>query len=350
MNLPEWPVGDAFEAGGDEFGDPEYGGDEIGAAEFGDPEFGDPEYGGDEWGDPEMGNPRVRGRASRVRPRGRAGSAARGRSARPTAPRPRAAAASAGAGRSPMAGFMGLARTSGARLGATSAVRGLTMGHTSQLRSLVGANPGLARAASTEAAIRRAAQPGDVYFVHVDGTADRIAGPVPLAATLRPAEVRAVAATFFQNQPFTPRVFGFPVVGPNFQLDVDSSLSTTNQGPLANGTLWTWMGQIIEITSSLLNSQPLQITILVTVNATTSFTYTYRLAPRTNLVRFNTMHGDVLNGAMPRVRFAPTTVAAVASGTSRIVVSGLATAVFTVGLRHFVSGDAQVEAFLRLVG
>lgn len=350
MSLPEYPVGDAFEAGGDEFGDAEFGGDELGTPEFGDPEFGDPEFGDPEFGDPEYGQPRMRGRG---------GPRARGRS-RPMPgrrmPTRSAGAARRGGGAVPprstgaLGGFMGLARTAGARQGALSAVRGLTMGHTSQLRSLVGSSPTLARAATTEAAIRRAAQPGDVYFVHVDGTADRIAGPVPLAATLRPAEVRAVAASFFQNAPFTPRVFGFPVVGPNFQLDVDSSLSTTNQGPLANGTVWTWMGQIIEITASLLNSQPLQISILVTTAAGVSFTYTYRLAARTNLVRFNTMHGDVLNGAMPRVRFAPTTVAAVASGNSRIVISGLATAVFTVGLRHFVSGDAQVEAFLRLVG
>lgn len=182
------------------------------------------------------------------------------------------------------------------------------------------------------------------FYEGYTGISQRISGPVLGGVNLRRAECAALAAAILLNPAFTPQVFPFSVVGPNLQLDIDSTLS----GPLGVGVLFDWTGDLIQIVAPMLSAQPAVFTITRIINGVAS-SYSLQLKAQANGASLYQINANTY-AATPRITNDRLTTAAVATGNHRITISGLDVSIFSATLQHFIPGDSSAEKVLKALG
>lgn len=191
--------------------------------------------------------------------------------------------------------------------------------------------------------LQKAAAP-DVLFERYTGLDNRVSGEVPPNARLRPSETQAVSSATFLNAAFAPANVPFTVTGPT---ELTLAINAALAGFLPAGTLWTWLGDLIRISSPVLTANPVSFTLTRTLGGVAT-TYMYSIPSMTNLSRITQLNGRMV-AALPRVAAQIVTVDPVPALANSIVISGLPTAAgaYAANLRFIVPGDTEVEGLLR---
>lgn len=189
-------------------------------------------------------------------------------------------------------------------------------------------------------ALQKATAP-DVLYERYSGVDNRVSGELPPDARLRASEVSAISTATFLNPTFAPQSFNFPVVGLNFELVINSTLAPL----LPVGTEWTWLGDILRISSSVLNANPVTFTVTRTLGGVAT-QYVYTIPAMTNLSGITAFNGRLI-AAVPRLSAQQVTVDPVPDLANQITISGLNTTFYSVSARFFIPGDSEVEGLLR---
>lgn len=188
-------------------------------------------------------------------------------------------------------------------------------------------------------ALQKAAAP-DVLYERYTGVDNRVSGELPPDARLRASETSAISTATFLNPTFAPQSFGFTPVGPNFELVINSTLAPV----LPSGTEWTWLGDIIRISASVLNANPVTFTVSRVLGGIAT-SYVYTIPAMTNLSGLTVFNGRLV-AAVPRLAAQQVTVDPVPDPANQIVISGLNPAVYSVSARFLIPGDSEVEGLL----
>lgn len=195
------------------------------------------------------------------------------------------------------------------------------------------------KAIARAAMIKRISQPSSVDFTVATG-ADLTASSLGFNAKVSPAEARPLLTAFWEGLPLEPRVIPFTVVGPNFVLALPDA------GFPAGGQ-WTFSAFQIEIVSSVLNSQiGISFTVTTTTNANVR-TETFRKAQGVKEVHIMEING-ALRAGTPRLDLS-TKIASVDPPTTRVLISGLPVADYSVNARLATPGDATFEGLFGLL-
>lgn len=201
-------------------------------------------------------------------------------------------------------------------------------------------DPELQTAINARKALRQAAAP-DVLFERFVGIGDRITGELPPNARLRAADVYAASTLIMANPVFAPTVFQpSSAVGSTFTFVLNTMLQTV----LAATTIFDWTGDLLRLTASQLNAQPLSFTVTRTLGGVAT-TWTYTIPAMTNASELTMFNGRLV-AAVPRFAAQAVTVGPVADPTNQITVVGLPVATYSANLRLLVPGDSNVEGLL----
>lgn len=201
------------------------------------------------------------------------------------------------------------------------------------------ADPELQNAINARKALRQAAGP-DVLFERFVGIGDRVSGELPPNSRLRAADVYAASTLIMANPVFAPTIFQpTSAVGSTFTFILNTMLQTV----LAAAQIYDWAGDILRLTASQLNSQPL-FSVTRTLGGVAT-TWVYTIPAMTNASELTMFNGRMV-AAVPRFAAQAVTVGPVADPTNQIVVVGLPVASYAANLRLLVPGDSQVEGLL----
>lgn len=204
-------------------------------------------------------------------------------------------------------------------------------------------DPHVMKAAALKDAMRRP----DILYVGVKG-ARILSQSIGEGALLRDAEHDAVKAAIFEAVPFQPATFAFT----SNALDVDAVLSTTNGGPLANGTSFRYAGYALTLAASVLNATPGGIVTLTTemgagFTGSSALSVLFEIQEGVYAVEFTIILGTLVSGK-PRF-FAPyVAVAAAASGNFTVALTNLPSN-YTPSLRFLQPGDSVTDKLLGLL-
>lgn len=202
------------------------------------------------------------------------------------------------------------------------------------------ADPVLNSAIYARKQLQQAAAP-DVLFERYNGVGDRVAGELPPNARLRPADVAAASALIMSNPVFAPQVFApTSAVGSTITFVLNQVLTAV----LPTSTIFDWVGDIIRLTASILNSAPLTFTVTRRFGGTDTV-WTYIIPPMMNASELTMFNGRLV-AAVPRFAAQAVTVNPVADTSNQIVITGLPVASYSATLRFLVPGDSQVEGLL----
>jgi hypothetical protein len=143
------------------------------------------------------------------------------------------------------------------------------------------------------------------------------------------------------NPVFAPRVFPpTTAAGSTFTFVLNQLLTAV----LPALTLFDWVGDIVRLTSSILNSAPLTFTVTRRLGGIDT-TWTYIIPPMINASELTMFNGRLV-AAVPRFSPRSISVNPVADTSNQIVIDGLPVASYSAALRLLVPGDSQVEGLL----
>jgi len=201
-------------------------------------------------------------------------------------------------------------------------------------------DPYLNAAVAARKQIQQAAAP-DVLFERYVGVGDRVAGELPPNARLRPADVAAASTLIMSNPVFAPQVFA-PTTA--VVSTITFVLNQVLTAVLPTSTTFDWVGDIIRLTASILNSAPLTFTVTRRFGGTDT-TWTYIIPPMMNASELTMFNGRLV-AAVPRFAAQAVVVNPVADTSNQIVITGLPVSAYSATLRFLVPGDSQVEGLL----